>query len=136
MDNKKELEELRNNINNVDADILKLLAERRKLSEDVVSTKEKFDQPIRDTDRETELLLRAINAGKEFGLDAHYVSKIFYDIIDDSVRVQQKHFQSSFFDTGSDVIRIAIQGIKGSYSSMAAEQFFALGQLEPWAGCF
>jgi len=130
MDNKNELEELRDSINNVDADILKLLAERRKLSENVVNTKERFDQPIRDTNRESELLSRAINSAKEFGLDAHYVSKIFYDIIDDSVRLQQKHFQSSFFDTDSDVIRIAIQGIKGSYSSMAAEQFFAQYQKE------
>ena len=59
------------------------------------------------------------------GLDSHYVSKIFYDIIDDSVRLQQNHFRSSLFDNGTDVIRVAIQGIEGSYSSMAAHKFFA-----------
>ncbi len=130
MENKEGLKQIRDNINNVDSEILKLLAERRKLSEAVVSTKEKLDQPIRDPERETELLSRLINSAKKLGLDSHYVSKVFYDIIDDSVRLQQKHFQSSFFDNGSDVFRIAIQGIEGSYSSMAARKFFAQYQKE------
>lgn len=125
MDKSKNLNDIRQNINNVDSEILKLLSERRKLSEDVISSKVESDQPIRDKDRETELLSRIIGAGRELGLDSHYVSKVFYDIIDDSVRLQQNHFQTSIFDNGTDVIRIAIQGIEGSYSSMAAKQFFA-----------
>ncbi len=104
---------------------LQLLSKRRKLSEEVITSKKESDKPIRDTDRETELLSRIINSGKELGLDSHYVSKIFYDIIDDSVRLQQNHFRSSLFDNGTDVIRVAIQGIEGSYSSMAAHKFFA-----------
>ena len=119
------LDDIRKNINSVDSEILRLLSQRRKLSEDVINSKIESDQPIRDTDRETELLSRIIGNGKEFGLDAHYVSKIFYDIIDDSIRLQQNHFRSSLFDNGSDVIRIAIQGIEGSYSSLAAGKFFA-----------
>jgi chorismate mutase / prephenate dehydratase len=125
MNESKNIDNIRENINNVDSEILKLLAERRKLSEDVVTSKVESDQPIRDTKRETELLSKIIGAGKEFGLDSHYVSKIFYDIIDDSIRLQQNHFQDSLFDNDSDVIRIAIQGIEGSYSSMAAKKFFA-----------
>ncbi|MCB0748061.1 MAG: chorismate mutase, partial [Ignavibacteriae bacterium] len=121
----KNLDNIRENINSVDSELLKLLAKRRQLSKDVVNSKIASDQPIRDTDRETELLSRIINAGKEFGLDSHYISKIFYDIIDDSVHLQQNHFQTSIFDNGTDVIRIAIQGIEGSYSSMAAKKFFA-----------
>jgi len=125
MDDPNNLNDIRNNINKVDSDILKLLSERRKLSENVISSKIKSDQPLRDTKRETELLSRIISNGKELGLDSHYVSKIFYDIIDDSVRLQQNHFRSSLFDNDSEVIRIAIQGIEGSYSSMAANKFFA-----------
>ena len=62
---------------------------------------------------------------KNYGLDSHYVSKVFFDIIDDSVRLQQNHFRSALFDDSTDVIRVAIQGIEGSYSSMAAHKFFA-----------
>ena len=125
MDKPNKLDGIRKNINQVDSDILELLSKRRKLSEEVITSKEESDKPIRDTDRETELLSRIINSGRELGLDSHYVSKIFYDIIDDSVRLQQNHFRSSLFDNGSDVIRVAIQGIEGSYSSMAAQKFFA-----------
>ena len=125
MDKTKNLGDIRNNINQVDSEILQLLSKRRKLSEEVITSKKESDKPIRDTDRETELLSKIINSGKELGLDAHYVSKIFYDIIDDSVRLQQNHFRSSLFDNGTDIIRVAIQGIEGSYSSMAAHKFFA-----------
>ncbi len=121
----KKINKIRENINQVDAEIIKLLAERRKLSKKVVESKEENDQPIRDLNRETKLLSQIISLGKKFGLDSHYVSKIFYDIIEDSIRLQQKHFQSSFFDNGTDVIRVAIQGIEGSYSSLAAKKFFA-----------
>ena len=125
MDKEKNLGDIRSNINNVDSEILQLLSKRRKLSEEVINSKMKTDKPIRDTDRETELLSEIIASGKELGLDSHYVSKIFYDILDDSVRLQQNHFRTSLFDNGTDVIRIAIQGIEGSYSSMAAQKFFA-----------
>ncbi len=119
------LENIREKINNVDLELLKLLAERRKLSKNVINSKVESDSPIRDMDRETELLSKIISYGKQVGLDSHYVSKIFYDIIDDSVRLQQNYFQTSIFKEGTDVIRIAIQGIEGSYSSMAARKFFA-----------
>ncbi len=121
----KKIKDLRENINEVDASIVKLLAERRKLSKKVVETKEENDKPIRDLEREKKLLSKIISLGKKSGLDSHYVSKIFYDILEDSIRLQQKHFQSSFFDNGTDVIRVAIQGIDGSYSSLAAKKFFA-----------
>ncbi len=121
----KEIKTIREKINKVDAKLVELLAERRKLSKKVVETKEETDKPIRDLERESKLLSRIISLGKEVGLDSHYVSKIFYDIIEDSIRLQQKHFQTSFFDNGTDVIRVAIQGIDGSYSSLAAKKFFA-----------
>lgn len=125
MSKAKDIDSIRENINKVDSDILKLLSERRKLSENVINSKIESDQPIRDKQRETELLSRIISDGKKYGLDSHYVSKVFYDIIDDSVRLQQHHFQSSLLNNESSVIRIAIQGIEGSYSSMAAQKFFA-----------
>ena len=125
MSSNKNLTDLRDDINNVDSKILNLLSERRKLSEEIINTKIESDQPIRDTQRETELLSRIITEGKELGLDSHYISKIFYDIIDDSVRMQQNHFRSALIDADSDVIRVAIQGIEGSYSSMAARKFFS-----------
>lgn len=121
----KRIENLRLEINNVDSEIIKLLSNRRKLSKEIVDSKVENNQQIRDVERESQLLARIVNIGKKVGLDSHYVSKIFYDILDDSIRLQQRNFQKNIFENESGVFRIAIQGIDGSYSSLAAKEFFS-----------
>lgn len=121
------MKELREKINNIDENLLSLLSERRKLSLEVVKYKEQNDNPIRDKDREQELLTALIIKGKKLGLDANYVTKIFYEIIDDSVRLQNSYLTKLDVPEykGKRIIKTAIQGIEGSYSSLAAQKFFA-----------
>lgn len=123
----KSIESLRNNINKVDEKILELLAERRKLSKEVIIAKDLADKPIRDKEREAQLLKNLIKSGKNKGLDSHYVSKVFYEIIEDSVRLQQQHVLNIAGNAGDnkETFRIAIQGIEGAYSYLAANKFFA-----------
>lgn len=123
---------LRKEINSVDEKLVKLLAQRRKLSKEVILTKETTQSPIRDQRREEELLRRLINYGKKEGLDSTYISKIFYEVIEDSVRLQQKFVQSSRNDRGSKIknIKVAIQGIQGSYSYLAAKKYFSQSGLK------
>lgn len=120
------LSELRNNINDVDSEIIKLLAKRRQLSKEVIREKEIGDKPIRDQKREQDLLNRLIAFGKENGLDAHFVTKVFYEIIDDSVRIQQKYVHKILDEReNKEAVKVSIQGIEGSYSYLAANKFFA-----------
>lgn len=122
----KELSELRNNINEVDSDIIKLLAKRRQLSKEVIRAKEISEKPIRDQKREQDLLNRLIAFGKENGLDAHFITRVFYEIIDDSVRIQQKYVHKLLDEkVNKEAVKISIQGIEGSYSYLAANKFFA-----------
>ncbi len=126
-----DLPQLRNKINGIDADIIKLLADRRKLSKEVIIAKEQGHSPIRDQKREADLLDRLMKVGKKSGLDAHFVSKIFYEIIEDSVRFQQNYVQKSLNEKAKQKnIRIAIQGIEGAYSYMAAKKFFSLSDVK------
>ncbi len=121
-----DLKDLRDQINLLDTELVKLLAERRKLSKDVICAKDGSQKPIRDQKREHELLKRVINLGKEQGLDAHFLSKVFHDIIDDSVRLQQSHIMNFGNQSDDDAtISIAIQGIQGAYSYLAANKFFS-----------
>ncbi|MBU1096196.1 MAG: 3-deoxy-D-arabinoheptulosonate-7-phosphate synthase [Ignavibacteriae bacterium HGW-Ignavibacteriae-2] len=122
-----DLSKLRNNINKVDEEIIKLLSERRKLSKEVIKAKDESDKPIRDQNRETELLKKIIKYGKEKGIDAHFLTKVFYEIIEDSVRIQMSEVQDLTGQqlNGRDVITVAIQGIEGAYSFLAANKFFA-----------
>ncbi len=67
-----------------------------------------------------------IEAGREYGLDTHYVSKIFQEIISDSIRIQNKFvLDSSNVSEKSNTLTVSIQGIEGSYSYLAANQFFS-----------
>lgn len=119
------MQEIREKINTIDEQLLKILSERRKLSLEIVKLKNREKSSIRDKTREKELLIKLIEKGKEYGLDAHYVSKIFYEIIDDSVKLQNKFVQNQENKNElSDIITVAIQGIEGSYSYLASNQFF------------
>jgi chorismate mutase/prephenate dehydratase len=119
------MQEIRKKINQLDEQLLKLLSERRKLSLEIVKFKNQEKSSIRDRVREKELLTKLIETGREYGLDSHYVSKIFYEIIDDSVKLQNKFvLNEENKNELSDVVTVAIQGIEGSYSYLATKSFF------------
>lgn len=125
-----DLSRLREKINGIDEAIIKLLAERRSISKEIVKAKEKAAIPIRDQKREAELLEKIIKLGKKHGLDAHFTNKVFYDIIEDSVRMQQNYVQNALNKSEKKNISIVIQGIEGSYSYLAARKFFSQSKNE------
>jgi len=88
---KENISLLREKINQLDSEIIKLLADRRKLSKEIILTKENSQRPIRDRQREVELLNRLSKIGKKEGLDSNFLTKVFNEIIKDSVKIQQKH---------------------------------------------
>ena len=123
---KENISNLREKINQLDSELIKLLADRRKLSKEVILTKENSQKPIRDQQRESELLNRLIKIGKKEGLDSHFLSKVFYEIIEDSVRLQQNYVQTKLNgkEGRKKTITVAIQGIEGSYSYLASQKYF------------
>jgi chorismate mutase / prephenate dehydratase len=123
---KQDISVIREKINKIDSGLIKLLGQRRELSKDVIHTKVESKSPIRDKDRELELLSRLIKVGKKEGLDSHYLSKVFYEIIEDSVRLQQNIVQSRLDPKGDKkkTVSVAIQGIEGSYSHLAAKKYY------------
>ena len=120
------MKEIREQINNIDEQLLKLFSERRKLSLEIIKLKNIDNSSIRDREREKKLLTRLIEIGREYGLDSFYVSKIFNEIINDSVQLQNKFVLDSVnTQNRNDIITVAIQGIEGSYSYLATEKFFS-----------
>ncbi|MEC8746922.1 MAG: chorismate mutase, partial [Pseudomonadota bacterium] len=83
------LDTVRERITALDSELLTLLSERRKLTNEVAETKIKHHIPVRDQKREEQLLVRLIKEGQNIGLDPHYVTQIFHVIIEDSVLNQQ-----------------------------------------------
>ncbi|WP_299794018.1 chorismate mutase [uncultured Shewanella sp.] len=118
------LNHTREQITALDKDLLALLARRRELSLAVARSKEVDIRPIRDTQREKELLARLVKQGREQGLDAHYVISLYQSIIEDSVLNQQAYLQGRANpDTQKQQYCVAYLGARGSYSYLAANRY-------------
>ena len=117
--------DLRVKISALDEQLLTLLAERRLLAVEVGKAKLASHRPVRDIDRERDLLERLITLGKAHHLDAHYITRLFQLIIEDSVLTQQALLQQHLNQTNPHSARIAFLGPKGSYSHLAARQYAA-----------
>ncbi|MGL6165242.1 MAG: chorismate mutase, partial [Aeromonas veronii] len=88
------LDEIRQDITRLDQELLALLAKRKTLSIEVARAKQANPRPIRDHQREQELLVALIQKGRVLGLDAQYITRIYHTIIEDSVLSQQAYLQS------------------------------------------
>lgn len=120
------LNALRHDINEIDSDLLVLLAKRRRISHSVVEYKIANNKPIRDEAREQALLEKLISYGKSLGLDAYYINNVFQTILEDSVLNQQAMLQKSLNpDAMSETHRVAYLGGQGSYSQLACHKYFS-----------
>lgn len=104
---------LRKKIVCIDKKIISLLYKRRKLSICVVKEKIKNKIPIRDLQREQELVNYLIKKAKSKKIDKKYIIKLFQIIIKDSVNIQKKFKKRNF------IPKISFLGPKGSYSHFA-----------------
>lgn len=120
-----DLSDIRTQISQLDRNLLKLLAERHRLAFDVVRSKEITQKPLRDIEREKELLQALVNhaESENYQLDPQYVTQIFQRIIEDSVLTQQNYLQDKLNAQSDENVSIAFLGMRGSYSNMASRQF-------------
>ena len=113
-----ELSELRQDINEIDNELMILLAKRRRISHLVAEAKIQQNKPVRDIKREEQMLVELINGGKSLGLDGYYVKQVFQTVIEDSVLHQQALLQkhSNAASSHLPINRVAYLGSQGSYS--------------------
>jgi chorismate mutase/prephenate dehydratase len=121
-----DLNKIREKITQLDQQLLTLFAERRALTLNVAKSKAHQIRPVRDQQREQELLIRLITNGKKLGLDAHYVTSVFQTIIEDSVLNQQAYLQTLANPNMQEPsVSVAFLGDKGSYSYLASHRYFS-----------
>ncbi|WP_322631685.1 chorismate mutase [Pasteurella atlantica] len=120
-----DLSEIRQQITQIDRNLLKLLSERHQLAYDVVRSKELTQTPLRDLEREREVLKELIlfAENENYALDPLYITQIFQKIMEDSVLTQQNYLQSKINKTKQSTITVAFLGMRGSYSHLATRQF-------------
>jgi chorismate mutase/prephenate dehydratase len=124
--NELNLDKIREQISQTDQQLLQLLAKRRGLTLNVAKSKAHVIRPVRDQAREQSLLINLIKQGKSIGLDAHYVTRIFQTIIEDSVLNQQAYLQQlTNPNLQTPAVTVAFLGDKGSYSYLASHRYFS-----------
>ncbi|MGE0402174.1 MAG: bifunctional chorismate mutase/prephenate dehydratase [Kofleriaceae bacterium] len=116
-----DLSSLRDRIDEVDRRIIALLADRLKIVEGVIEAKLATAAPFRDREREETLIARLRGFAVDAGVDPHQVERMYRVIMDMSVAHQEAHVRAR-----EDVpLRVAYQGVEGSYSHLAAQRRYA-----------
>ncbi len=116
-----QLQTLREDIETIDRDLLQLLKRRMQRVEEVATVKIKAAYPFRDHQREEFVLKRVRRAAVELGLDAHAIENLYRLIMEMSISHQQAHVRS----LPEVPLRVAYQGVEGSYSHLTAQRRYA-----------
>ncbi len=104
------IEDLRGKISETDARIVRLIAERMKIAEEMGREKKKQGKQIEDKQREKVVIEKIRGISKQEGINPDDIESIYKQIITVSKRVQG--------------ITVAFQGEIGAYSEDAAFRFF------------
>jgi chorismate mutase/prephenate dehydratase len=112
---------LRQDLNEVDAGIVRLIAERHDIIDAIAAVKEQGVTGIQDADRERQVLDGVAAAAADLGVSASLVRRIFRELINDSVAQQARLLNG---DSGGRV-RVSFQGVAHAYSDSAAQKYLA-----------
>ena len=104
------LEDLRKQIDEIDARIVELISERQSISEKIGQGKKKQNKLIEDKERELRVLKHVRRLARDKKISPGDMENIYRQIIDASKRVQ--------------AVAVAFQGEPGAYTEEAAFKFF------------
>lgn len=85
-----DLQHARKRIDEIDRRLLEVLAQRQDLIDEIAALKSDADQPVRDADREQDMMERLQRWAEEAGLSPSLVTTLFDHILDHSVRRQHR----------------------------------------------
>ena len=119
-ENRYDLAQIREQIEEVDREILTQLKRRMEIVEQVALSKIENATPLRDKQREEQLLLRIRKTAAEMSLDAHEVERLYRLIIEMAISREEAHVRN--LETAP--LRVAYQGVEGSYSHLTAQRHY------------
>lgn len=85
-----DLIKIRKKIDKLDLELIKILSKRRDLIEDVIRYKKKNKIPIMQKKRLDSIFKKRKKLAMKFGLDPKFIKHIFWDIINESIKIQKK----------------------------------------------
>jgi chorismate mutase/prephenate dehydratase len=117
----EQLQALRDEIGNIDRDLMQLLKRRMDCVEKIAAAKVKAAYPFRDQEREEHVLRKIRRAAVEYGLDARQLESLYRQIMEMSISHQQAYVRG----LTTVPLRVAYQGVEGSYSHLSAQLRYA-----------
>lgn len=112
-----DIKKLREEIDRLDSEILKLLKKRVEVAKEILKVKKELGMPLRDITRERVILERVRVAADELGLNRSILETVFKNIIGLCLSAQR-------------VLRVAYLGPRGSFTEEAARKFFHEADME------
>jgi chorismate mutase/prephenate dehydratase len=116
-----DLQALRERIEGIDREILAALRRRMALAEEVAGSKLRAAFPFRDEPREEQVLQRVRHLAVEEGLDPHEIERLYRLVMEMSVAHQRAFVRA----LAAAPLRVAYQGVEGSYSHLTAQRRYA-----------
>ncbi len=121
MESGPDLQALREEIESIDRELMTLLRRRMECVEEVATEKVRTAYPFRDKEREDHVLQRVRQTAVEHGLDAHVMERLYRLIMEMSISHQQAFVHS----LATVPLRVAYEGVEGSYSHLTAQRRYA-----------
>ena len=120
---KMDLTSIRERLSAADAALVEALAARQRLVREVAEVKSGGTGGLRDLGREEEVLTRVAELGRENGLDPFHITRLFREILGQSLRTQEALLKPGRAGA-SEGPRVGYQGSEGAYSHLAALRHF------------
>ncbi len=134
-----ELSDIRKQIDDIDNELLPLFLKRMELSQEVAKYKKEHGLPVLNKSREREILRRIMNESGDMSLYSHRLyttlfelSRAYQDVLNTADSPLRKNIEQAVASSPTQFpssTTIACQGIEGSYSQMAADKLFPMGNL-------
>ena len=118
-----DLTSIREKLSAADAALVEALAERQRLVREVARAKAPGTAALRDVGREEDVLTRVAELGRANGLDPFHVTRLFREILGQSLRTQEALLRPGREQAGAG-LRVGYQGSEGAYSHLAAQRHF------------
>ncbi len=131
------IQHLRVELDGIDARLVEALAARQRVVGEIGRAKA-AGGPVRDIAREEELLAAAAAKARAAGLDGWFVTRLFREILDHSLRRQQEHLtdEANPQRKAARTLTVTFQGTEGSYSFLAARKHFGARDADvAYRGC-
>lgn len=120
------LRRLRDELDSVDARIVEALADRLRVIGVISAFKEaQPGRQLRDRDREEALLQHLQEHARDLRLDPHFVTRLFREILDYSVRCQEDHLLGRARGADHPTV-VGYQGAEGAWGHIAAQRHFGV----------